>query len=300
MPRPSPQTDRVVRIVNLLTEHQEQGATLTEIARHVGQTPAACVHVLAALVAGGFVVRQPSDRRYHLGPGLIEAGRVAARRFPSRDATRAAIEDLARATGYPVFAFRREEGHARLVDVMWELRRPAPAMRIGDLLPIEPPLGSVFVAWSGDDAVERWLAGAPPRARERLRARVEHARRRGFVVELRPPLPLVRELARLLARGQDLRRADRVRASLPGIEDYLPDAVRPDADYAVSTISVPVPVPVAVPGPGSAGPVDHALNLLGFGDVTSGRELLQLGELARDRAERLGARLAREARTAPA
>jgi DNA-binding IclR family transcriptional regulator len=275
--------------VDLLTERDERGATLTEIARHVGQTPAACVHVLAALVTTGFVVRQPSDRRYHLGPGLIEPGRVAARRFPSRDVTRAAIEDLTRATGYPVFAFRREAGHARLVDVVWELRRPAPAMRIGDLLPIEPPLGSVFVAWSGPEALEQWLRGSPSTSRDRLRARVDLARRLGFVVELRPPLPLVQELARLVARGQDLRRAERVRASLPGIEDYLLDAVEPAAAYEVTTISVPVR--------GPSGTVDLALNLLGFADSTPGDELLALGAQARDAGDRLGAELGRIARS---
>jgi DNA-binding IclR family transcriptional regulator len=285
--RPSPQTDRVVRIVNLLTEQDDRGASLTEIARHVGQTPAACVHVLAALVAAGFVVRQPSDRRYHLGPGLIAPGQVAAGRFPSRDATRAAIEDLARATGYPVFAFRREAGHARLVDLVWDLRRPAPAMRIGDLLPIEPPLGSVFVAWNGPDAVERWLRSSPPAARAGLAARVEAARRLGFVVELRPPLPLVQELARLVARGQNLRRAERVPASLPGIEAYLAEGLRPEARYEVSTISIPVP--------GPAGTVDLAKNLLGFADSTPGRELLDLGARARAAADRRGADLARDA-----
>jgi DNA-binding IclR family transcriptional regulator len=287
MPRPSPQTERVVRIVNLLTEREERGASLTEIARDVGQTPAACVHVLAALVEAGFVVRQPADRRYHLGPALIEPGRAAARGFPSRDATRAAIEGLARETGYPVLAFRREAGHARLVDVVWDLRRPAPAMRIGDLLPIQPPLGTVFVAWNGPAALEEWLRGSPADTADRLRAGIEHARRIGFVLELRPPLPLVQELARLLARGQDLRRAERVRASLSGIEDYLADAVRPGATYEVSTISVPVR--------GPTGTVDLALNLLGFADSTPGRVVLELGARTTAAADALAAELARTA-----
>jgi DNA-binding IclR family transcriptional regulator len=228
------------------------------------------------------VVRHPADRRYHLGPGLIAPGRVAAERFPSGAPIRQAMERLARAVGYPVFAFRREGDHARLVETVWDLRRPAPAMRIGDLLPIEPPLGSVFVAWDGPAAEERWLARTP--ARDALRARLDEVRRLGFVVELRPPLPLVQELARFVARGQNLRRAERIRASVTGIEGYLVERLAAEAPYEVATVSAPVP--------GPAGTVDLALNLLGFADATVGAELLDLGRRARAAADELGAALA--------
>ncbi len=116
---------------------------------------------------------------------------------------------------------------------------------------------------------------------------MEQVRRLGFVVELRPPLPLVQELARLVARGQNLRRAERVPASLPGIAAYVAETVRPDATYEVSTISVPVH--------GPSGTVDLAVNLLGFGDSTPGPELLELGARARAAADLLGADLARDA-----
>ena len=68
MPRPSPQTDRVVAVIELLSSGDE-GATMTEIARHLSINPATCVHVMAALTSAGVVVREP-DRRYHLGPAL--------------------------------------------------------------------------------------------------------------------------------------------------------------------------------------------------------------------------------------
>ena len=48
MPRPSPQTDRVVAVLNLLG-HDDAGLTASDIARRVGANRASCVHMLAAL-----------------------------------------------------------------------------------------------------------------------------------------------------------------------------------------------------------------------------------------------------------
>lgn len=286
MPRPSPQTTRVVSIVNLLTERAEQGATLTEIARHVEQTPAACVHVLAALVSAGFVVRHPEDRRYRLGPALVAPGRVAASRFPALDATRAAMVELSRSIGHPVLAFRRDGSYARLIEIVAELHRPAPSIRIGDVLPIEAPLGAIFVAWSGATAIEHWLAGwsRDPEARADLRERLDCAREQGFTVELRPPLPVIHDLARLLARGQDLRRAERLRPDSPVAASFLADRIRPAVRYDAASLAVPVFR--------SDGAVDLALTVMGFSGAHTGRELLSIADRARACADALSQALA--------
>ncbi len=286
MPRPSPQTDRVIAIVNVLTERAETGATLSELSVALGQTPGTLVHVLAALAAGGFVVRQPNDRRYHLGPALIAPGQVAAGRFPALGETRAMISELSRDLGYPVFAFARDGDHARLIESVWDLRRPAPWMRIGDVLPIEPPIGSVFVAWSRPEQVDEWLERGQPSATSRaaLLRRLDAARALGFVVELRPPLPLLDQLSRLLGRGQQLRRAERVGRSIVGVEDYLPEAIDRRAIYEVSTVSVPVI--------DADGEVALGINLVGFDEPVAGSELRRLGGLVRAAADRLAEHLA--------
>lgn len=285
MPRTSPQTDRVMAIVNLLTVRGERGATLSEIAESLGQSRATYVHVLASLAAGGFVVRQPTDRRYHLGPALIAPGQAAAARFPALGETRAAIEELSRAVGYAVFAFGRDAEHARLLDAVWDLRRPSPAMRIGDLLPIEPPLGAVFVAWGAPHEIETWLDSgrSSPATRAALARRLEAARAQGYVIELRPPEQLLHELVRLLGRGQQMRRAEHIRTPMSGIEGYLAEAIDDGASYGVSTVSVPVI--------GSDGAVSMALNLFGFGGVVPGHELARLGRATRAAADQLAARL---------
>ena len=69
-------------------------------------------------------------------------------------------------------------------------------MRVGDTIRLVPPLGAVFVAWAGDDAVDEWLsrgagdAGTDRRHREMLAA----VRELGYVVELQPPSAMFDDL----------------------------------------------------------------------------------------------------------
>ncbi len=272
-------------VVALLTERGDDGATLSEIADALGQSRATFVHVLAAMAAGGFVVRRPVDRRYHLGPALIAPGQVAAGRFPALGETRVAIEELSRTLGYAVFVFGRDGDHARLVDAVWDLRRPSPALRIGDLLPIEPPLGSVFVAWNGDEEIERWLGRGPSSVltREALVRRLDASRAQGYVIELRPPQQLLHELVRLVGRGQQMRRAERISPAADGVEHYLAERIDARSTYEVSTISVPVV--------GADGFARMAINLFGFDGAISGGEIAQLGCATRAAADRLAERL---------
>ena len=274
-------------ILNLLTDRGDDGATLSEVAEVLGQSRATYVHVLASLAAGGFVTRRPSDRRYHLGPALIAPGRAAAHRFPALGATRSAIERLSREVGYAVFAFASDGDHARLVDAAWDPRRPTPVIRIGDLLPIEPPLGSVFIAWNGAPAIDAWIRRGPDSAatHEALVGLLDVARARGYVIELRPRQQLLHELVRLLGRGQQMRRAERIRPSTTGVESYLSGEIDFRQTYEVSTVSVPVF--------DNDGRVSLALNLFGFDEPLSGRVLDKLGQATRETADRLALELIR-------
>jgi DNA-binding IclR family transcriptional regulator len=281
VPRPSPQTDRVIAVINLLTDRGDHGCTLTELAAHVGQTPSALVHVLASLSAAGYVVRRPSDRRYRLGRGLIAPGQVALGRVPELDRMGAVVTRLARRTGHPVFAFARDGDYARLVETGWDRRGPARWMRIGDLLPIDPPLGASFVAWNGDAAVEEWLRRvANPSTRQALRERLSVARELGFVVELRPPMQVMDEITRLAARGQHLRRAERMPSQLNEAEQYIAGPLKSSASYQLAALSVPVCRPSGV---------ELAINVVGFDRPLTGRQVVKLGRIIRAAADQLAA-----------
>jgi DNA-binding IclR family transcriptional regulator len=245
MPRPSPQTDRVVAVLNLLG-HEDGGLTASDIARRVGANRASCVHMLAALEASGFVARGAVDRRYRLGPALVGLGAAAARAFPGLETARRELDELTRTTGYPSFAFTREGEHARLLAFTWDLRRAAPAMRTGDTILLAPPLGSVFYAWAAADDVDEWIARGDGDG-DALRATLDAVRRLGFVVELLPD-----QLVQATSTGAPI-----------DVHGFVARELHDTERYTLSALSVPV---FAVDGT-----VALALNLAGFTEPLDGR-----------------------------
>jgi DNA-binding IclR family transcriptional regulator len=201
VPRPSPQTDRVVAIVGHLADHEE-GATLTELATAVGADRSALVHVLAALTTAGVLFREPGDLRYHLGPALVRPGRVAARRYGDHlAAVRAEMQDLADDLDLACLSFEPEGDQGRLAQYVWPRGSEPPAITVGETLPLRPPLGIIFVAWADAPEVDRWLALAPdlaPERRERLLEQCPAIRSLGFVVEARPRTMEDEAFARLI------------------------------------------------------------------------------------------------------
>ena len=276
MPRPSPQTERVVAVLNLLAEADSGGTTLTEIARRIGANRASCVHMLAALEGAGYLVRDPADLRYHLGPALITLGSTAARRYPGFDAARHEIDDLTRTTGYPCFAFALERDRARLLYYTWDLRRPAPAMRVGDTITIVPPLGAVFFAWGDGPAIDDWVGRAPSGGREgeSLREMLAAVRKLGYVVELQPPSTMLHELLGD-GRGPDNARPP---LAMHDPHDFVVTDLVDHEKYTVSSISVPVF--------DANEQVVIALNLAGFASPIAGTEIRRLATAARAAAAR--------------
>jgi DNA-binding IclR family transcriptional regulator len=184
MPRPSPQTDRVVAVLELLTERPE-GATMTEIATALDLSQSTCVHLLAALAGGGVVIREP-DRRYFLGPALVRPGELAAQRYPLLAVARDEMVRMSEQHGFGCMAFVPDGEHARLV---LHTGDGPPPIRLGDTIPVTPPLGIVFVAWARERDFDAWLSLDPGMTPDRA---VQHrswrsvVRRLGFVAQLAP------------------------------------------------------------------------------------------------------------------
>jgi len=284
MPRPSPQTDRVIATINLLAS-APQGATLTEIARAVGQEPSTCQHMLAALTASGFLVREPADRRYHLGPALVAPGQVAQARYPVLAAARPEMETLSRRFDLPCYAFSADGGHARLVHVTVEPGSPVVPVRTGETLPLAPPLGALFVAWGGDDAIDRWLDADPTidaLGRARYRAVLTEVRDAGYAAEVLPASSVGGDVLHLLQDRASPWRDRHLRERLidPGTEVVV-GAERID-DGAFVTVGAPVR--------SRQGEVVLTLSIAG-----SGSELTDLGVATVGRALRAATRRVRRA-----
>ncbi len=287
MPRPSPQTERVVGVIEMLTE-TTSGATLTEIARHVGMDRSTCVHMLAALTTSGFLVREPTDRRYHLGPALVAPGRVAADRYPHLATARAEMAQVSRTTGLPCCAFAREGDHARLVAYTWDEGEGPPEMRLGDTVPMVPPLGALFFAFGAPAEVDHWLSLDPvgtPEQHEQLRRQLRAIRRSGFVVEARPTRADLGRLTEVVDDRPSPQRDGRLHELLVahGDGEHLITRLDPAAAYPVHGIGAPVR--------DASGHVSMSFNLIGFTEPVSGRELRRLARVVRDAAARTSAAL---------
>ena len=108
------------------------------------------------------------------------SARVAwpAERYEVQAIARAEMQVLSSIHGRPCFAFAPDGDHARLEQYTWP-GPDRPAVRVGDAIPLTPPLGAIFAAWADDDAVERWLSLDPDltaRRRRRLRAQLAEIR----------------------------------------------------------------------------------------------------------------------------
>jgi DNA-binding IclR family transcriptional regulator len=234
MPRASPQTDRVIAVIELLTAHPGADFTLAELARRLGVSKPTCYPMLAALTRSGWLLRHPTRKTYRLGPALVPAGRAAAAGAPVVELARPRMAELAETCGLACVCLAPSADALVVVDVVGSAASSGKpfGLRLGDRVPPRPPLGAVLVAWEDDDAIDAWLRRASSNAPEERLARytgdLAAVRERGYAVELRAP---IQERVALLA--DELRTAVRDRRATAHIHDLLDQAVSELADEDV-------------------------------------------------------------------
>jgi DNA-binding IclR family transcriptional regulator len=272
VPRPSPQTDRVVTLLNLLAATPGSGMSIAEIARRLGVNKATCYPMLAALQDAGWLVRHPARRTFHLGPALVPLGRAASTSLPTAELVHAALADLAVEVGSSVAAIAPAGEHVIVLDQAWAPGHTTPALRIGLRLPLRPPWGAVFVAWAGDDTVDEWLrrAGGDGARWQPLLAAI---RALGGVVELDESLAVgVRARAAPpppSATREELQSiVERLVEELSHQRDPVLVAIDDDRRYPVSSINAPVV--------DAGGEVTLAVAAMGFADLLPGREIRRI------------------------
>ena len=273
MARPSPQTDRVIALVNLLVAHPGEGFTLSEIARRLRVSKATCHLMLTALTAAGFLIRDPTRRTFRLGPALIAAGQTAAAGFSALEATRPVLLEVSEQLGLTCLAVAPAGDHLLLVDQAWDPRRDVPHLRVGQELPFRAPWGSIFVAWSDADEVAGWAAraGAP---RDRYDDALEAVRERGYSVERQAaPADRLRAIVAALAdtvTGDDREAlAARLLDELGGEHDTLLNRIDPGARYTIASVAAPVF--------DAQGRVVLGLSLVGFPEALTGTAVVETG-----------------------
>lgn len=198
MARPAPAVDRTVAVLNLLAAHPDTAFSLSELCRRLDINKATAHAMLTALSDSGFLLRNPRDKSYTLGPALIALGSAAAaRRLELVEFARIPMQQLAADTDLQCVVSSAMGEEIVFLAVAGEVVPFGPHVRVGQRIPLAPPIGTVFTAWSLPDEVDAWLdrtVGRPLTEEElgRYRNGVRAVRRRGYSVGLEPDVLGVR------------------------------------------------------------------------------------------------------------
>ncbi len=246
MTRTSPSTDRAIAILLFLAADPVRPCRLADITRSVGVSHASAHAVLTSLEQQGLVRRDDRSRTFSLGPTLITLGVAARRGLPVVDVARPHMQRLSERLALECHAGVQVADQIMVVARTGAHQPFGLGVEVGQRLPLVPPLGTPYVAWSGPQAIEAYLRRAAPECGhdelERYRQAIRAVRERGYAVALDAATrQRFGELAAELARtpDSDLRPLEGAAQSLLG-GDYLLVELEGAASYDVTGISAPV------------------------------------------------------------
>lgn len=256
-------------LLDFLALHRDKAFTLSQLADYLDLNKATAHAMLATLTETAYVVRQPVDKTYTLGPALVAVGAAASATRPI-EITRYALDEMGslaeefgvQCTASAVF------GSMIVILACRDASEPLNfTVQIGQRLPYVPPLGTVFAAWSPADAIDVWLRrlGADMDELDRYRLALETVRRRGYAVGLEAEAR--RRLAQAITDGEP--KLEELVKELAG-GAYLQLDLERAAVYQLSMMSAPVF--------GPHGEVEFALTLLGFGEPLRSNQLVRCAD----------------------
>jgi DNA-binding IclR family transcriptional regulator len=274
MARPALAAARAVDVINFLASRPTEAFTLSDLVRHVDINPASAHALLAVLTEAGYLERHTSHRTYRLGPALVALGNAALTANPAVATAANEAQTIARELHLEV-AVTVTAGESILFAARAGEHRPhGVPLHVGHSLPLAPPLGAVFVAWSNAADRDAWLARAPRllSADERAHqlAVLDAVRTRGYSVGLEDEAR--RALSDSLAEGEAGARIHDLLVDL-GRAEYQLTEIDTARRYDVSMIAAPVF--------GADGRVVAALTLSGLTPSVDARQVAALGERVR-------------------
>lgn len=243
--RRSPPTERVVQVLDHLVARPGLRFGLSELSRELDLSKPTCLGILTALTDAGYLIRDPVDKTYGLGPALIVAGRAAQRGFASGPVAHRHLAALSAEFGVMCTASAVVGDRIAILDVVGGAGTPV--ARVGEVYPFAPPVGLMYVLWDTDDRIDRWLAREPtlPVTVERthLRAVIDECRRTGYLVESLTPGG--RRLYALMAGvvshdlAPEMREMLAELVSSPGERVLLPGTLDEGGTHRVNLIAAP-------------------------------------------------------------
>lgn len=152
-------TSRVVDIIELVAGSADTRLRFSDVVSALDLTQATAHAILTTLCDRGWLIRDPADKTFALGPGLaVVAARVDSSR-PLAQAARIAAQELSQQLGYAASVVERVADE--LVITAFEGAGPQPAGMPGDRIRYAPPFGVAFAAWDTPAEQRAWIARAP-------------------------------------------------------------------------------------------------------------------------------------------
>ena len=275
MPRPALSADRALQVIDVLVAHPTQRFTLTELSRRTAINPASAHALLAVMLRAGYIQRHPEHKTYTLGPALVAAGETALEQLPALRMARDQLGSLSDELELEVVLTSPTEE-----EIIFVARAGRPSafglvLHVGQRVPLHPPLGTVFLAWSSSEKVDRWLHRAEPALTP---ADVDHqlhtlagVRERGFSIGLESPARQGFGQAMLEERGS----IGDLLAAL-GQVPYQLEVVEEQATYDVTMIAAPIF--------DANREIIAALTVVGFAPGLPAHEIMRVGVTVRNAA----------------
>jgi DNA-binding IclR family transcriptional regulator len=262
MARRAPAVERSIAVLNFLASRPDDRFTLSEIARAADLNKATLHAILGALTEAGFVLREEERKTYGLGPALVALGGAAVEANPAVQLAIPHMEGLSNELGLDCVASTAIEDQIVILTRTSSRRPFGIEVEPGQRLPLAPPLGTVFVAWSSQGEIDRWLAKVGPKASnadiQRYRQAVDTVRGRGYSLGLGGE-PIPREERTVRGRPRTLE--DNVRSIR--VDEYALVELDNSSAYRLNHIGAPIF--------DQHGRVSLALFLIGFqGDIAAG------------------------------
>jgi DNA-binding IclR family transcriptional regulator len=176
---------RGLRILDMLGRSME-GASITELAEFLEVDKGSASRLVATLARYGYAQKDPTTRRYHLGPQVVSLSRSALTRLPLREAARPFLRQLMERTGECAHLAVPAQGRVLYID---QVESPATLRvnaQVGTMNPLHcTALGKALLAF-GEVEIPPMLDSFTPHTitdPAELRLEMEKIRTVGYAVD---------------------------------------------------------------------------------------------------------------------
>lgn len=269
MARPALAASRAMDVLNFLAASPTEAFSLSELVQHLGLNFASCHALLNVMTREGFLERHPKHKTYSLGPALVAIGHAALEAHPTIDIVRDEARELANELDLEVLVTARTGGDLIAIARAGRYLAPNASLRVGQRVPLIPPLGAPFMAWAPADQVERWLAAEPRAVAAQHLEVLAAVRERGYAITLQNPVRS--QLGEVVANLSSSPHADELRRLMTSLIGELGHDVyhlaRLDRGgrYEVGLLSAPIF--------NAHGNVAYTLSILGFREPLGADEI---------------------------